>query len=141
MKDDLVMQGSAEQRMWMADDRSNMYATCPDHPEPAVVFTTHIDTVPPFIPPSEDEFKIYGRGSCDAKGIIAAPVAAAERLRQQQIYVGLLFVVGEARDSLGAKVANDHAPSQCRFLVNGEPTENRVALASKGTLRVEVVAS
>ena len=53
---------------------------------------------------------------------------------------GLLFVVGEERDSLGAKVANDHAPSQCRFLVNGEPTENRVALASKGTLRVEVIA-
>jgi len=121
-------------------DRFDVFATCPDHPDPVVVFSTHMDTVPPFIPSSEDEHKIYGRGSCDAKGIIAAQVAAAERLRQQEIYVGLLFVVGEERDSLGAKVANDHAPSQCRFLVNGEPTENRVALASKGTLRVEVVA-
>jgi acetylornithine deacetylase len=99
-----------------------------------------MDTVPPFIPSSEDADKIYGRGSCDAKGIIAAQVAAAERLRQQEIYVGLLFVVGEERDSLGAQVANDHSPSQCRFLVNGEPTENRLALASKGTLRVEVTA-
>ena len=121
-------------------NRFNVFATWPDHPDPSVVFSTHMDTVPPFIPSSEDEHKIYGRGSCDAKGIIAAQVAAAERLRQREIYVGLLFVVGEERDSLGAKVANDHAPSQCRFLVNGEPTENRIALASKGTLRVEVVA-
>jgi acetylornithine deacetylase len=99
-----------------------------------------MDTVPPFIPSSEDREKIYGRGSCDAKGIIAAQVAAAERLRHQDVYVGLLFVVGEERDSLGAQVANDHAPSHCRFLLNGEPTENRLALASKGTLRVEVTA-
>ena len=127
-------------RLPVEGDRFDVFATWPDHPNPAVVFSTHMDTVPPFIPSSEDEHKIYGRGSCDAKGIIAAQVAAAERLRQQEIYVGLLFVVGEERDSLGAKVANDHAPSQCRFLVNGEPTENRVALASKGTLRVEVVA-
>ncbi len=84
--------------------------------------------------------RIYGRGSCDAKGIIAAQIAAAEKLKQQGIYVGLLFVVGEERDSLGAKVANDHAPASCRFLVNGEPTENRIALASKGTLRAEVTA-
>jgi acetylornithine deacetylase len=121
-------------------DRFDVFATWPDHPDPAVVFSTHMDTVPPFIPSSEDEHKIYGRGSCDAKGIIAAQVAAAERLRQREIYVGLLFVVGEERDSLGAKVANDHAPPRCRYLVNGEPTENRVALASKGTLRAEVVA-
>jgi acetylornithine deacetylase len=127
-------------QMAVEGDRFNVFATWPDHPNPAIVFSTHMDTVPPFIPSSEDERKIYGRGSCDAKGIIAAQVAAAERLRQREIYVGLLFVVGEERDSLGAKVANDHAPSQCRFLVNGEPTENRVALASKGTLRVEVVA-
>src|SRR5205823_2881736 len=120
--------------------RFDVFATWPDHPNPAVVFSTHMDTVPPFIPSSEDEHKIYGRGSCDAKGIIAAQVAAAERLRQQEVYVGLLFVVGEERDSLGAKVANDHAPSQCRFLVNGEPTDNRVATASKGSLRVELVA-
>ncbi len=121
-------------------DRFNVYATHPDHPSPRVVFSTHMDTVPPFIPSSEDETRIYGRGSCDAKGIIAAQVAAAERLQRNGIYVGLLFVVGEERDSLGAKVANEHAPDGIRFLINGEPTENRIALASKGTLRVEVTA-
>ena len=114
-----------------------------EHPQPSVVFSTHMDTVPPFIPSSEDAGHIYGRGSCDAKGIIAAQIAAAERLRQQGIYVGLLFVVGEERDSLGAQVANEFAAvnGHCsRFLVNGEPTENRIALASKGTLRAEVTA-
>jgi acetylornithine deacetylase len=100
-----------------------------------------MDTVPPFIPSSEDAGRIYGRGSCDAKGIIAAQVAASERLHKENIHVGLLFVVGEERDSLGAKVANDHAPAGCKFLINGEPTENHIALASKGTLRVEVTAT
>jgi len=127
-------------KMRVEADRFNVYATSPDHPNPAIVFSTHMDTVPPFIPSSEDETRIYGRGSCDAKGIIAAQVAAAERLRGEGIHVGLLFVVGEERDSLGAEVANDHAPSTCKFLVNGEPTENHIALASKGTLRVEVTA-
>ena len=121
-------------------DRFNVFAIHPDHPNPATVLSTHMDTVPPFIPSSEDADRIYGRGSCDAKGIIAAQVAAAERLQRVGIYVGLLFLVGEERDSLGAQVANDHAPRSCRFLVNGEPTENRIALASKGTLRVEVTA-
>lgn len=127
-------------KMPVEGDRFNLYAKSPDQPDPIVVFSTHMDTVPPFIPSSEDEGRIYGRGSCDAKGIIAAQVAAAERLRREGINVGLLFVVGEERDSLGAKIANDHAPRSCRFLVNGEPTENRIALASKGTLRVEVTA-
>ena len=122
------------------DDRFNVYAISPDHANPAIVFSTHMDTVPPFIPSSEDATRIYGRGSCDAKGIIAAQIAAAERLRHEGIYVGLLFVAGEERDSLGAQVANQHAPERCRYLVNGEPTENRIALASKGTLRVEITA-
>src|ERR1700678_1381568 len=126
-------------------DRSDIYATSSEEPNPELVFSTHMDTVPPFIPSSEDAARIYGRGSCDAKGIIAAQIAASERLRQQGIYVGLLFVVGEERDSLGAKVANEYAASQpahgCKYLVNGEPTENRIALASKGTWRVEVTAS
>ena len=124
-------------------DRFNLYTTWPEHPYPAIVFSTHMDTVPPFIPSSEDAARIYGRGSCDAKGIIAAQIAAAERLRQQGLRVGLLYLVGEERDSLGAKVANEYAAGQtskCRFLVNGEPTENRLALASKGSLRVEVTA-
>jgi acetylornithine deacetylase len=132
-------------RIPVEGDRFDVYATTPEQPNPQVVFSTHMDTVPPFIPSSEDATRIYGRGSCDAKGIIAAMVAAAERLRREGIYVGLLFVVGEERDSLGAKVANEYAVSnpshRCKYLVNGEPTENRIALASKGTLRGEVTAS
>jgi acetylornithine deacetylase len=120
-------------------ERINVYATTAGQSHPQIVFSTHMDTVPPFIPSSEDETRIYGRGSCDAKGIIAAQVAAAEKLRADGIYVGLLFLVGEERDSLGAKVANQRSPA-CKFLINGEPTENRVAIASKGALRVEVTA-
>jgi acetylornithine deacetylase len=121
-------------------ERANVYATAPQQPKPTVVFSTHMDTVPPFIPSSEDEGRIYGRGSCDAKGIIAAQIAAAERLRKDGVYVGLLFLVGEERDSLGAKVANQQ-PNSCKFLINGEPTENRIATASKGALRVELTAT
>jgi len=128
------------QRMVAEGERANVYATAPQQPNPAMVFSTHMDTVPPYIPSSEDEQRIYGRGSCDAKGIIAGQIAAAERLRQQGIYVGLLFLVGEERDSLGAKVANQQAKG-CKFLINGEPTENRVAIASKGALRVELTAT
>ena len=142
---ELCRAGYQTLRMPVASERFNVYASSPEKPQPDVVFSTHMDTVPPFIPSSEDTTRIYGRGSCDAKGIIAAQVAAAERLRQQQIYVGLLFVAGEERDSLGAQVANEYAASQqghaCKYLVNGEPTENRIALASKGTLRVEVTAA
>ena len=119
--------------------RCNLFAFAPEEHRPAVVFSTHLDTVPPFIPSSEDSTRVYGRGSCDAKGILAAQIAAAERLRLDGIKVGLLFLVGEERDSLGARLANQQAPGS-RFLINGEPTENRMALASKGTLRVEVVA-
>src|SRR5579863_9780740 len=146
--------GYQTKKMPVEGDRFNVYATPPEfareaasrEPEaalPNIVFSTHMDTVPPFIPSSEDAGRICGRGSCDAKGIIAAQIAAAERLRQQNIYVGLLFVVGEERDSLGAQVANEFASAnglRSRFLVNGEPTENRLALASKGTLRAEVTA-
>jgi acetylornithine deacetylase len=128
------------QRMVAEGERSNVYATAPQQPEPTIVLSTHMDTVPPFMPSSEDEDRIYGRGSCDAKGIIAAQIAAAERLRQENIYVGLLFLVGEERDSLGAKVANQLS-NGCKFLINGEPTENRIATASKGALRVELTAS
>jgi acetylornithine deacetylase len=120
--------------------RANVYATSAQDPNPAIVFSTHMDTVPPYIPSSEDEARIYGRGSCDAKGIIAVQIAAAEQLKSDGIHVGLLFLVGEERDSLGAKVANQHS-NACRFLINGEPTENRVAVASKGALRVELTAS
>ncbi len=142
---ELCRVGYQARRIPVLDDRFNVYATSPEQPHPAIVFSTHMDTVPPFIPSTEDGARIYGRGSCDAKGIIAAQIAASERLRQQGIYVGLLFVVGEERDSLGAKVANEYAANQpahgANYLVNGEPTENRIALASKGTLRVELTAS
>jgi acetylornithine deacetylase len=142
---ELCRVGYQTRRIPVEGNRCNIYATSPEQPHPAIVFSTHMDTVPPFIPSSEDATRIYGRGSCDAKGIIAAQIAASERLRQKGIYVGLLFVVGEERDSLGAKVANDYAASEpahaAKYLVNGEPTENHIALASKGTLRVEVTAS
>jgi acetylornithine deacetylase len=141
---ELCRLGYQTRKMAVEDKRFNVYATSPDQPHPTVVFSTHMDTVPPFIPSSEDAGRIYGRGSCDAKGIIASQIAAAERLRQQGVHVGLLFVVGEERDSLGAQVANEYAANErgfaARFLVNGEPTENHIALASKGTLRVEVTA-
>jgi acetylornithine deacetylase len=117
--------------------RFNVYGGSGEKPE--VVLSTHMDTVPPFIPSSEDDLYLYGRGSCDAKGIIAAQLAAAERLRDAGVAVALLFLVGEERDSAGARVANLH-PKGNRFLINGEPTDNRLALASKGVLRVEVRA-
>jgi acetylornithine deacetylase len=121
-------------------DRFNVFACHAEHPHPVAVFSTHMDTVPPFIPSSEDALRVYGRGSCDAKGIIAIQIAAADRLRREGIHVGLLFLVGEERDSQGAKTANAH-PIGSRFLINGEPTENHLALASKGTLRIELTAS
>ena len=138
---ELCRLGYQTKKVLVEGERFNVQATAFEQPHPAVFLSTHMDTVPPFIPSSEDAGRIYGRGSCDAKGIIAAQVAAAERLRQQGIYVGLLFVAGEERDSLGAQVANDNPSPGCRFLVNGEPTENHIALASKGTLRVEVTAT
>jgi acetylornithine deacetylase len=98
-----------------------------------------MDTVPPFFGSAEDDEFVYGRGSCDAKGIIAAQIAAADRLRDSGIKVGLLFLVGEERDSAGAAVAN-LSPKGSKFLINGEPTDNRLALASKGALRVELRA-
>ena len=101
---------------------------------PDLVFSTHMDTVPPYIPFSEDAEFLYGRGVCDAKGILAAQVAAAEALRAAGFRIGLLFVSGEERDSAGAKAANQ-APKGSRFLINGEPTDNRLAVASKGALR------
>lgn len=121
-----------------AGERFNVYAALPGV-TPDVVLSTHMDTVPPFFGCTEDDEFLYGRGTCDAKGIIAAQVAAADRLRQGGVKVGLLFVVGEERDSAGAKVANLH-PRGSRFLINGEPTDNRLALATKGALRVELRA-
>ena len=116
-----------------ADERWNVYAGRTGE-TPDLVFSTHMDTVPPHIPFREDGDYLYGRGVCDAKGIIATQCAAAEQLQAQGFRVGLLFVSGEERDSAGAEVANE-SPKGSRFLINGEPTDNRLALASKGALR------
>ncbi len=140
LHDQLRRLGYQASKLPVEGERSNVWATWPDAPHPAVVLSTHMDTVPTFMPSSEDATRIYGRGACDAKGIIAAQVAAAERLRAESIPVGLLFLVGEERDSLGAKVAN-RQPHGSKWLINGEPTDNRIAIASKGALRVELTAS
>lgn len=118
----------------LTEARWNVYAGPMGH-APDLVFSTHLDTVPPYLPFRENDEFMYGRGVCDAKGIVAAQVAAADVLRAEGLRVGLLFVAGEERDSAGAKVANE-SPKGSRFLINGEPTDNRLALASKGSLRV-----
>ena len=117
----------------IAGERWNVYAGVAGE-TPDLVFSTHIDTVPPHMPFSEDDQFMYGRGVSDAKGILAAQCVAAEALRKEGFRIGLLFVSGEERDSAGAILANE-TPKGSRFLVNGEPTDNRLALASKGALR------
>lgn len=134
----LLNMGYTTHKMPVAHERFNVVATI-DGQKPELVFSTHMDTVPPFISSSEDQDNIYGRGSCDAKGIISAQIAACQRLRKEGRAVGMLFVVGEERDSLGAKVANEN-PLGSRFLINGEPTENKIATASKGALRLQLTA-
>jgi acetylornithine deacetylase len=123
--------------------RFNIFAAV-DHltaAAPPVVLSTHFDCVPPFFPSRIDGDRIYGRGACDAKGILAAQVAAADALRLRgETRVGLLFVVGEERGSDGARVANGHANGS-RFLVDGEPTDNRLGLATRGILRLKLRAS
>jgi acetylornithine deacetylase len=119
-------------------ERFNVIATL-DTPD--VVLSTHYDCVPPFFPSHVGDAKLFGRGACDAKGILAAQVAAAERLRASgHRRVGLLFVVGEERGSEGAVAANQ-APIGSKFLVNGEPTDNRLATGTRGILRVRLHAS
>jgi len=137
--DELQRRGMEAQKMPVEGARANVLATWPGHARPEIVFSTHMDTVPPFITSSENGGRIYGRGACDAKGIIAAQILAAEKLRGAGVFAGLLFLVGEERDSIGAKEANQQ-PIGARFMINGEPTENKLALASKGALHVELVA-
>ena len=128
--------GYQVERQEVAGDRFNVIATLAAPPR--IVFSTHMDTVPPFIESSEDEEFVYGRGSCDAKGIIAAQIFAAERLRAEDVNdVGLLFTVDEELSSIGAQEANKHAVArECQFLINGEPTDNRLATGTKGSVRV-----
>jgi acetylornithine deacetylase len=109
--------------------------------EPRVTLSTHIDTVPPFFPSREDDQHIWGRGACDTKGIIAAMIfAVRELLEAGQSSIGLLFVVGEERNSAGALAAAKD-PRGSKFIINGEPTENKLALGSKGALRLEIIAN
>ena len=129
--------GGRAERMDVEGSRFNVLATWG---EPRVTLSTHMDTVPPFFPSREDAEFIWGRGACDAKGIIAAMVTAAEKLLGEGVRnFGMLFVVGEERNSAGALVAAN-APRGSKYLVNGEPTESKMALASKGILRYELIA-
>src|SRR3954470_17035878 len=129
-------QGTAE-RMLVETDRDNVFVGFGD---PTVVLSTHMDTVPPFFPSREDEAAIWGRGACDTKGIIASMVTAAEGLLQSgRRNLGLLFVVGEERNSAGAHMAAKN-PRGSKFIINGEPTSNKLALGSKGALRYEITA-
>lgn len=120
------------------DQRFNVLATAGT---PAVVLSTHFDCVPPFFPSRVERGRIYGRGSCDAKGILAAQVAAAHQLRREgETRVGLLFVVGEERGSDGAKRANLDAAG-CHYLIDGEPTDSRLGVATRGILRLRLHAT
>lgn len=120
----------------VSDGRFNVIAS--RQPSPVVVFSTHFDCVPPFFPSREEHGRVYGRGSCDAKGSAVAQIAAAERLHASGVSgVGLLFVVGEERGSDGAKLANTVAPGS-KYLIDGEPTDNKLARATRGLYRTRV---
>jgi acetylornithine deacetylase len=132
------------QRIPVSAGRDDVFATMGDSPALArVTLSTHLDTVPPFIPPRVEGDVLRGRGSCDAKGIASAMICAAERLRQRNVPVSLLFVVGEETAHDGAHAANAFArshfgdtPADSRVLINGEPTESTLALGTKGAMRV-----
>lgn len=125
----------------VSENQNNVIATLNDNPR--VWMSTHMDTVPPFIAPTEDEEKIYGRGACDAKGIIAAQITAAEQLRKDGISdIGLLYTVEEERASTGAKAVNGHPlAAKCEYMINGEPTDNDLAIGSKGSFRLMIKTS
>ena len=128
--------GYRVQKQEIGSGRFNVLATTESSPR--IVFSTHMDTVPPFIAASADDEYIYGRGSCDAKGIIAAQIFAAEQLRRDNVNdIGLLFTVDEELSSHGAQAANKHPLArECQFLINGEPTDSRLATGTKGSVRV-----
>ncbi|MGB5013535.1 MAG: M20/M25/M40 family metallo-hydrolase [Pyrinomonadaceae bacterium] len=139
LRDHLESFGGTVELQKVTDTQNNVIAYLNDTPR--VWLSTHMDTVPPFIAPAEDDEKIYGRGSCDAKGIIAAQITAAELLRRDGIEdIGLLYTVEEERASTGAKVANDHPlAAKCEYLINGEPTDNDLAIGSKGAFRAKII--
>ena len=135
LADRLRALGWTVDRQPVSGGRDNLYAR---RSPPVVVLSTHLDTVPPELPFREDADTLHGRGVCDAKGIAAAMVAAAEELAAHgETRVALLFVVGEEDGSDGARRAVALEPKG-RYLVNGEPTDNRLVTAQKGTLKVEI---
>jgi len=138
LRDHLESLGWTVELQPVSDNQNNVIATLNDTPR--VWFSTHLDTVPPYIPPTEDDERIYGRGACDAKGIIAAQITAAEHLRREGVTeIGLLYTVEEERSSTGAKAANDHPlAAKCEYLINGEPTDNDLAIGSKGSFRLKI---
>lgn len=138
LRDHLQSLGWKVELQKVSENQNNVIAYLNDTPR--VWFSTHMDTVPPFIEPSEDDEKIYGRGSCDAKGIIAAQITAAEKLRSEGVEdIGLLYTVEEERSSTGARAANEHSlAAKCEYMINGEPTDNDLAIGSKGTYRINI---
>lgn len=138
LRDYLESLGWTVELQAVSENQNNVIAYLNESPR--VFLSTHMDTVPPYLPPTEDEEKIYGRGACDAKGIIASQIFAAEELRKQGIEdIGLLYTVDEEQGSSGAKAANLHPLARkCEYLVNGEPTDNDLAIGSKGSLRLLV---
>jgi acetylornithine deacetylase len=139
LSDLLSARGWRVRRQPVDASRFNVVATCAEAP-PIVAFSTHFDCVPPFFPSRRQGERVYGRGSCDAKGILAAEMVAAERLRAEgRTQIAMLFVVAEERGSEGAVAANAQ-PLGSRFLVNGEPTDNRLASATRGVLRMQLTA-
>ena len=138
LKSHLESLGYMVQLQEVAHDRFNVFATT--QAPPRVILSTHMDTVPPHLESSEDDERICGRGACDAKGIIAAQINAAEHLRGAGLQeIGLLFTVDEEQGSLGAQVANRIKVSQPPdYLINGEPTDNKLASATKGSLRLRL---
>lgn len=133
----LESRGWRVRRIPVTQGRDNLVASVNE--APLVTLSTHLDTVPPFLPPRPQGERIWGRGACDAKGIAAAMICAAERLVAREVPVGLLFVVGEETTHDGAHAANAW-PTTSRALINGEPTESTLAVGTKGALRLLVRA-
>jgi acetylornithine deacetylase len=131
----LESRGWRVNRIPVTPGRMNIFATCVH--EPLVTLSTHLDTVPPFIPPRIVDDTLWGRGACDAKGIAAAMILAAEQLRERDCPVALLFVVGEELSHDGAHAANEQ-PGTNRVLIDGEPTELKLGLGTKGAMRAIV---
>jgi len=138
LRDHLESLGWTVELQPVSANQNNVIAYLNDTPR--VWLSTHMDTVPPYIAPTEDDEKIYGRGSCDAKGIIATQITAAEQLRKEGIEdIGLMYTVEEERSSTGAKAANLHPfAAKCEYMINGEPTDNDLAIGSKGTFRLNI---